>query len=85
MIVIFATIHWDNRIRNWSNDFFFMNYHVNIVHKKFIVKTIDIKSIFNKVWYFVGLLPLNIISLLVFLLKKNQDENNKNASPRNIK
>ena len=42
-----------------------MNYYVNIVHKKIIMKTFEMKTVFNEVWYFVEFLLVGFISFLV--------------------
>ena len=84
ILVILTTIHWDNRIINWSNELSFTNYYVNIVRSKTIFTMVDTKKNFNKVWYFVELFLLNVISFLVVCWLEQTQYNTSTYTSLNI-
>ena len=47
IIIILTEIQWCNIIGYWRNDLLFMNEYIIIVHNKTIVKTVDMKIIFD--------------------------------------
>ena len=59
------------KIRNRRNDLLFENDYFIIVHKKTILMTADMKTIFDKIWYIVEYLIMNLFSFVIFFIDRN--------------
>ena len=55
MDYFFRTIHRYHRIRNRGNDFSFSKYYLISVHNKTIFKTINMKTVFEKIGIFLNI------------------------------
>ena len=64
-IFVLITKKKDDMISNRRNCLSFSNEYFIIVHNKSILKTVDIKTLFDKMWHIVEYLFANIFSFLV--------------------
>ena len=65
MDFIFTKIHSYHIIMNSINDLSFSGYYFIIVHNKPILKTINMQTFFDEMWYIVEYSIVNIFSFLV--------------------
>ena len=65
MIVTFTAIQWYHRSSNRSNGLSFFNEYSIIVHNKTILKTVEMKAIFDEILYIVAYFIMNIFYFLV--------------------
>ena len=67
------------------NDLPFSNDCIIIVHSKTTIEIVDVKNIFDEMWYIFECFIINIFYFRFFLMEQTQDENYMNIWLKNGK